>query len=399
MFTRKTNAAPAPGADRQALRSLLTRRYALRFVGAILVLTAGLIVCVLLSIFILGLRIWYVWDPMYQFFSALRDSILLVFFVCWVAGAFIILIWQFRGIVKDILALTDSIGDIAAGGAAEPRLSSTLREVQTELQKIQYDILRNAQIAKEAEQRKDDLVVYLAHDLKTPLTSVIGYLTLLRDEPDISPELRNRYLSVAVSKALRLEDLVNEFFDITRFSLKGLVLESGCFNFSLMLEQVVDEFKPIFAEKQLNCVLELQPGIELLADAGKLERVVDNLLRNAAGYSHPGGDVLLSAQAGPAGVTLEVSNTGDDIPPHKLAHIFEQFYRVDASRSGEQGGSGLGLAIAKEIVELHGGQIGAESNAGHIRFLLTLPPGCLKPAANAAPAQAVLAQAAPSSPL
>lgn len=115
---------------------------------------------------------------------------------------------------------------------------------------------KNAAIAKKAEKRKNDLIVYLAHDLKTPLSSVIGYLNLLKDEQQISDELREKYLSISLDKAERLEDLINEFFEITRFNLSNITLEYRMINLTRMLEQLVYEFKPMLAEKNLTCSMD-----------------------------------------------------------------------------------------------------------------------------------------------
>ena len=137
-------------------------------------------------------------------------------------------------------------GGRAAGPAGEEpiRLPEPMEDVEDQLNAVREQALQDARAAREAEQRKNDLVVYLAHDLKTPLTSVIGYLTLLRDEPQLSPELRSRYTGIALEKAERLEDLINEFFDITRFSLTHLELEKQPTDLSRMLEQVASEFAP-----------------------------------------------------------------------------------------------------------------------------------------------------------
>lgn len=260
-------------------------------------------------------------------------------------------------------------------------LSPALKEVQDSLNLAREQSLRNAMLAKKAEQRKNDLIVYLAHDLKTPLTSVIGYLTLLQDEPQISPQLRARYTGIALEKALRLEDLINEFFDITRFNLTSLTPEFQRINLSRMLEQVVNEFIPILAEKELSWITEIRPDTELLCDPGMLERVFDNLIRNAVNYSYPHTEIFLSMKqdivsdcdSSSEQILITLQNCGKTIPPDKLNRIFEQFFRLDSSRSSATGGAGLGLAISKEIVELHHGTITAASENESVTFTVKLP--------------------------
>jgi two-component system sensor histidine kinase VanS len=261
-----------------------------------------------------------------------------------------------------------------AGGVGEPvRLSDAMKSTQDELNSVREGALRSAIAAREAEQRKNDLVVYLAHDLKTPLTSVIGYLTLLRDEPLISPESRARYTGIALDKAERLETLVNEFFEITRFNLTHLTIQAESVNLTRLTEQVAFEFGPMLAEKGLVCETNLAPELFVVCDPDKIERVLDNLLKNAVSYSEPGTAIRLLLEAQNEKVTLRVENSGRTIPTEKLERIFEQFFRLDHARSSATGGAGLGLAIAREIVELHGGTIVAESADGRTAFTVTLP--------------------------
>ena len=205
---------------------------------------------------------------------------------------------------------------------------------------------------------------------------MIGYLTLIRDEPQISPELRERYTGIALDKAQRLEELINEFFDITRFNLTTLVLEPERRNLSRMLEQIIDEFRPVFAEKELSIRTSIVPDVEILCDPDKLERVFDNLIRNAVSYSYERTEIYFSmVKQIEDRVEISIWNRGKTIPQEKLEHIFEQFFRLDSSRSTATGGAGLGLAIAKEIVELHGGTIRAESAKESVVFTVVLPAG------------------------
>ena len=253
------------------------------------------------------------------------------------------------------------------------QLSPALKNIQDNLNLVREQALRNALLAKEAEQRKNDMLVYLAHDLKTPLTSVIGYLTLLRDEPQVSAELRAHYTGIALEKAERLEELINEFFDITRFNLTTLTLQPEQISMSRMLEQLASEVVPILDSMDLTWHTEISPNIEILCDPDKLERVFDNLVRNAVNYSYSGTEIFLSLKKEEDHVVVKVQNSGKTIPPDKLSRIFEQFFRLDSSRSSATGGAGLGLAISKEIVELHGGSITAASENNSVLFTVILP--------------------------
>lgn len=241
---------------------------------------------------------------------------------------------------------------------------------------------RERQLADESA-RRSDLVTYLAHDLKTPLTSVIGYLSLLDEVPDMPEAQRVRYTGVALDKACRLERLVNEFFDITRYSLTNIELELAPVDLAGLLVQLADEFYPAFAAHgnvaQVTAAGTVRtvehPGEPLVvtADAARLARVFGNLLRNAIAYSDEGTPVEIEAATGEGSVVVTVSDTGATIPSHKLRAIFDRFFRLDESRGSATGGAGLGLAIAREIVELHGGTISAASENGRTTFTVKLP--------------------------
>lgn len=246
-------------------------------------------------------------------------------------------------------------------------------EISTQMAEIRTAMLRSEQALRNEAAQKNDLVTYLAHDLKTPLTSVIGYLSLLDEAPDMPPEQKAKYTHIALDKANRLERLVNEFFEITRYNLQQITLEQEQIDLYYMLVQMVDEFYPILSAKGNTTILHADEDLSVCGDPMKLARVFNNILKNAAAYSFPNSEIIISAKMQDKQVVISFENQGPTIPVEKLSMIFERFYRMDEARSSDAGGAGLGLAIAKEIVTLHGGTIIAESHENSTVFTVSLP--------------------------
>ena len=368
-------------------RSRISRRIMLHYVLTLIGFVIGLILFVAICWFLCGLRTWYYYEPLYQILALVKNNLIFVMAITILAGWAAITHYFVNRPLRYLDEIIDASGKLIASREEPVRLSDVLEDVEKQLNQFRLQGLQAEATAREAEQRKNDLIIYLAHDLKTPLTSIIGYLSLLRDEPQISPEFRARYTDIALDKALRLEELTNEFFDITRFNLTTLTLEPEQVNLSRMLEQITYEFLPVLSDKGLSWQLELQPEVQMNCDPDKLQRVFDNLIRNAVNYSYPDTVISLSMKTanvsrqpassqsspGTSWIEVQISNHGKTIPPEKLGRIFEQFFRLDSSRSSSTGGAGLGLAISKEIVELHGGRIQAESADERITFTVWLP--------------------------
>jgi two-component system sensor histidine kinase VanS len=246
-------------------------------------------------------------------------------------------------------------------------------EIETQLIKIKAISQKHQQLVETEMQRKNDLITYLAHDLKTPLASVIGYLSLLDESQDMPIVQKAKYVGIALNKAYRLEDLINEFFEITRFNLQSIVLNKGKINLTFMLQQMADEFYPMLEPQRKQVTVHVPDVLTLLGDADKLARVFNNILRNAIVYSYDSSVIDIFAVQQEGNIVITFTNQGDQIPLQKLDTIFEKFYRLDSSRSTNKGGAGLGLAIAKEIVTAHGGMITAESSKEHTVFSVMLP--------------------------
>lgn len=364
---------------RRASRSRLSRNILMQYT-----ISLGGFIAALFLLFLLAYSLYHAFsfaenDLIYILAHIYQENMLFFNGIIILAGWVVITYLYFQKPLRYLDEVVKASEQLAQPDNTPIVLSDSMKNIQDELNLVREQALRNAIAAKEAEQRKNDLVIYLAHDLKTPLTSVIGYLTLLRDEPLISQELRAKYTGIALDKAERLESLINEFFDITRFSLTHLTLDPESVNLTRMLEQLTFEFNPVLTEKSLSWSLHLSPDVHIVCDPDKMERVFDNLIRNAINYSYPDTEILISLDMPDIRhVKLCIKNHGKTISPEKIDRIFEQFFRLDASRSSSTGGAGLGLAIAKEIVELHGGTIAAQSADEYISFTVTLPSDCKK---------------------
>ena len=365
--------------DRESrLRRERLRQTALRSWGmyllALVAWVATVLGMALLCAILCSSVIWQA-TPLYWFLQWVKNYIVLVMGAAVVAGWLAISYFFIARPVRNLELMLEGAEALAHPTEEPIRLPAALEGAEHQLNLVREQALRTAQAAREAEQRKNDLVVYLAHDLKTPLTSVIGYLTLLRDEPDLSPAMRARYTGVALEKAERLEDLINEFFDITRFSLTHLELERQPVDLKRMLEQLCSEFEPVFARSELKYRLDLPENFRVVCDPDKMARVFDNLLNNACHYAYPASLIRVEGRLAQGQAVLTFTNAGATIPPEKLSRMFERFFRLDPSRGTRTGNAGLGLAIAKEIVEAHGGVIAADSREEQVIFTVSLPAG------------------------
>lgn len=254
------------------------------------------------------------------------------------------------------------------------KLDGDYLEVEGALNRVRQQERKSAQALRDEARRKDDLVTYLAHDLKTPLASVVGYLSLLQEAPDLPVEQRAHFTGIALEKAHRLDALIEEFFDITRFDFHDIVLTRGYVDLAFLLAQVADEFYPILSEQGKSARIDVPQGLTVLVDGDKMARVFNNIMKNAIAYSYEGSVITVAARRqGDDSVQITFENHGDPIPEPKLKVIFEKFYRLDSARATNRGGAGLGLAIAREIVVAHGGTIGCVSNPEHTVFTITIP--------------------------
>lgn len=279
----------------------------------------------------------------------------------------------FMWFTRYLESINQGIDKLLADDNEPLKLLPEMEPMEMKLNSVKRTLWQRKQDSLLAEQRKNELVMCLAHDIRTPLTSVIGYLNLLEEAQGMPPEQQAKYLRITLDKANRLERMVNEFFEITRYNSQQISLSETSIDLYYMLVQIIDEHSPALSARGNTVVLDADEELHLLGDSEKLARVFNNLLKNAVAYSYPDTEILISAKKVEGIAVISFENRGKTIPAPQLKNIFQKFCRLDDARESYTGGTGLGLAIAREIVLLHGGTIEASSFEERIIFTVRLP--------------------------
>lgn len=272
--------------------------------------------------------------------------------------------------VKVPIKYDDELGMLAANINV---LSKTLKD-----REIEREILKeNEKLAFEAERisekKKNDLITNLAHDLRTPLTTIVGYIGLIKDNNNLSKEEIEKYSAVAYEKSKKLQYMMDDLFEFTRLERTSVNMNMTTINISELIMQIADEFFPTFLDNHLIPMIELSShDLYIKGDGRLLARVFDNLLSNAIKYGNNHSIIKIIVTNDESTVTIKVINNGQTIPQEEIEQIFDKFYRSDSSRSSSTGGTGLGLAIAKNIINMHNGEIYAVSENETTTFCVVL---------------------------
>ncbi|RKD35395.1 VanS [Lacrimispora algidixylanolytica] len=253
------------------------------------------------------------------------------------------------------------------------KLSEPLKEIEIQMNQIKMSVIMADQAIKIAESKKSELVAYIAHDIRTPLTSIIGYLSLIKDMPELTVNKRQEYAEILLDKAMHLEQMVNEFFEITQYNTQKIEINKQNVDLYYLFIQLTDEFYPMLKEKGNTLKLEIDENLYCSIDPEKMSRAFSNLLKNAINYSYLKTEIFISAEIYNNKLVVVFKNQGETLSDEDLSHIFEKFSRLVNSRTSGSKGAGLGLSIAKEIIHLHNGEIVAQSKDETITFIITIP--------------------------
>ena len=272
-----------------------------------------------------------------------------------------------KRVLRPLAQMTRISRELAAGNFAN-RVEVVSRD---EVGQLGTAFNRMADSLEKLEQLRKNMVTDVAHELRTPLTNLRGYLEGLSDE--VVPPSRVTFRMLE-NEIMRLVHLVDDLQQLTKAESAKAFLQRRELSVATLIEQLRALFDPRFQAKQITLEVQIEPPeLHMHADLDKLLQALRNLLENAWRYTPQGGEVRVRATPSDSGVEIAISNSGPGISAEDLPFIFERFFRADRSRSREQGGAGIGLSIVKELIEAHGGQVGAESGDGLTRIWLRLP--------------------------
>ena len=278
--------------------------------------------------------------------------------------------------LRYITKISDAMQNISEGDlnvTVEVEGDDEFSSMAANLNKMVEELKELMDKERESERTKNELITNVAHDLRTPLTSIIGYLELLSGDVKLDPELQKKYINIAYVKTKRLEKLIEDLFGFTKMNYGKLTMHVAQVDVVKLLSQLLEEFYPSFVDKNLSYELQSNvPAKVITADGNLLARLFDNLINNAIKYGADGKRIMVKLQADDEIVTVSVINYGYVIPADELPLIFNKFYRVEQSRSTNTGGTGLGLAISKNIVDMHGGTITVTSDLSGTVFTVKL---------------------------
>lgn len=305
----------------------------------------------------------------YNFFALCVFTAAILIFII----SFLLLANKHIRYIKYIAREVKLIASRNLGEPLEVRGEDELAALCMNINTMSKELKDRFEYERNLENTKAELITNVSHDLRTPLTAIIGYLDLLKNEKTAGEGERKEYLNSTYNLSMQLKHLIDELFEYTKLSGSEGIMEMEEVDIGAVLNQIVGEYTPIMESKGLKIVPEIpNEPLQVRIDIEKMVRVFDNILSNAEKYSLNPSEIQIQAKKAGESVLISFSNKGEHLSEENLSKIFDRFYRADPSRSATSQGSGLGLAISKKIVELHHGDIWAESKGDTVTFFVKL---------------------------
>ncbi|MBV1821488.1 HAMP domain-containing histidine kinase, partial [Bacteroidales bacterium MSK.15.36] len=277
--------------------------------------------------------------------------------------------------VHYIQEIADAVKEVSNGNLkyrVQQKGNDELSKLADNINIMTSELNKRIEKERQIEKTKSELITNVSHDLRTPLTSILGYLNLIKDGKYSSEEEMMDFIKIAYNKSEKLKVLIDELFEYTRLSSEGIKIVREKIALDELIEQLVEEFIPVFSESTIEIEKNIEHSINIDADGDKLVRVFENLFMNAIRYSYKPGIIKINLIDENGYAKFSITNKGKSLSKEEVNKLFDRFYRVEKSRAETTGGTGLGLAISKSIVSLHGGEIWGSCEGEEITFYVKL---------------------------
>lgn len=353
-------------------KASFTRKIFLKTISLILFYTLLYVLTFYLFYLLTSIRLWEKNDIIYIVLNFFKRNIL----IFWLIGILVIIAYYWNRVIKYISKIENETQKVVYDENALVNLPKDLKSIESSVNYVKEESLKNRNLVISEQQKRNELIASLAHDLKTPLTSIIGYLELILQRDDLSEENKVKYLNIIMNKSISLENLINELFELSKYNINEIDLKFEKIIIDDFLARIIQDFYPLLISE--NKKIEFNNNnnnnqIFINGDVEKLTRMFNNLIKNAINYSLPNSTIIIGYSVNKNSITITIKNECKQLTEEELSRIFDRFYRCDTSRNSEKGGSGLGLTIAKDIIIMHKGNINVNQNNGTITFNITLP--------------------------
>lgn len=352
------------------IKSSFVKQFVFQTIISIIIYTFFFICIFYFSYLFFSIKTWEKTDVIYIVLNFIRQRTIFIY----ILGILTIIIYYWNKTFKYIVKIEKETKKIVDNENALITLPNELKSIETSLNHVKKQSIKNKSLAIIEQQKTNELVACLAHDLKTPLTSIIGYLDLLLQKKELDENEKIKYLNLIMNKSLSLQYLINELFEITKLHIKDIKLKKEEINIFELISQIVQDFYPVSFSKEKSIDLKIpNEKVFVYGDKIQLTRAFNNLIKNAISYSLPKTTIVIDYDLPDNSVNINIKNKCPKLTPEELNNIFEKFYRCDLSRNSENGGSGLGLSIAKEIIELHNGSITVKQETDTFELTVKIP--------------------------
>lgn len=312
----------------------------------------------------------------YSHVTALEEKYSLLYLMAFLTFTTIYFAFMTKTMMKRLSEINKNVKEISNGNLEihiPISKNDEIGELATNVNRMAKSLRESIENEKKSQEMKNEMISNISHDLRTPVTSLIGYADLLGNQLHSNGEECEQYVSILKRKSYELKNQVDDLLEYCQINYREIELHKSVVNMKAFIEQIMIDFVPLLDDADMSFGINGDKELHVEMDVALMVRLFENVISNSIMYGKDGKQILIQVSKRDMNVEIEIENFGQCIPNEDLPYVFEKFYRGEKSRSSHTGGKGMGLAIARSIAELHKGDITVRSNDKETVFIIVLP--------------------------